>query len=66
MSRQAFIDKLYQARSITREQTGNIRTQLLSGGSLTTPKNKMAYYFAVLEDVLGLRDGQESTPPLPT
>lgn len=44
-----FIDQLMTARAITQERTGSIRTR--SEG--LAPKPKMAYLFAVLEDLLG-------------
>jgi len=50
-----FIDQLYAARSITKERTAAIRT----AAEDTAPgsqKNKMGYFFAVLEDRLGLRE----------
>lgn len=49
-----FIDGLYRARSVVKERTGSIRGAGVDeqGRSM---KNKMAYFFAVLEDVLGLR-----------
>lgn len=49
-----FIDALYRARAIVKERTGSIRGAGVDeqGRSM---KNKMAYFFAVLEDVLGLR-----------
>ncbi len=50
-----FIGQLYAARSITKERTAAIRT---AAGD-TAPgwqKNKMGYFFAVLEDRLGLRE----------
>ncbi len=55
-----FIDGLYRARSIVKERTGSIRGASVDeqGRSM---KNKMAYFFAVLEDLLGLR--AESTSP---
>jgi len=53
-----FIDALYQARAKTKERSAAIR----STGDRTqpyAPKAKMAYYFAVLEDQLGLRDDKQ-------
>ena len=50
-----FIDQLYAARSITKERTAAIRTtaEYAAPGA---QKNKMGYFFAVLEDRLGLRE----------
>ncbi|MDQ6905728.1 MAG: helix-turn-helix domain-containing protein [Chloroflexota bacterium] len=50
-----FIEHLYAARSITKERTAIIRT---SAGDATAEwkKNKMSYFFAVLEDHLGIRE----------
>lgn len=50
-----FIEHLYAARSITKERTAVIRT---SAGDTTAEwkKNKMSYFFAVLEDRLGIRE----------
>lgn len=45
----AFIDRLLAARTITQERTGSIRTRSEGLG----PKPKMAYLFAVLEDLVG-------------
>jgi hypothetical protein len=50
-----FIEHLYAARSVTKERTAVIRT---SAGDATAEwkKNKMSYFFAVLEDRLGTRE----------
>ena len=50
-----FIDALYQARAKTRERSGGIRTELPKDDPWGT-KPKMAYFFSVLEDEVGLRD----------
>jgi hypothetical protein len=50
VSMNAFIDCLYSARLTTKERTGSIRKYTADGY-----KTKMAYFFAVLEDRLGLR-----------
>jgi len=44
-----FIERLLQARAITQERTGAIRTRSDGIG----PKPKMPYFLAVLEDLLG-------------
>jgi hypothetical protein len=61
VSLEAFVSALYEARSITRERMHAVR----SGGGYTkegkwVPKKLMAYYLAVLEDVLGLREHPEA------
>jgi len=50
-----FIEHLYASRSITKERTAVIRT---AAGDATAEwkKNKMSYFFAVLEDRLGIRE----------
>jgi hypothetical protein len=55
MPMEDFIEHLYAARSITKERTAGIRT---SAGDATAEwrKNKMSYFFAVLEDRLGIRE----------
>jgi Helix-turn-helix domain len=61
-----FIDALYQARAITKERSASIRRTTESGGvgSPKNPKNKTAYFFAVLEDQLGLKaEENEKTYP---
>ena len=50
-----FIDALYQARAKTKERTATIRGSASSAAPFG-PKAKMGYYFALLEDELGLRD----------
>ena len=47
-----FLERLMQARAITQERTGSIRTRAEGFG----PKPKMQYLFAILEDVLNLRE----------
>ncbi len=49
-----FIEHLYAARAITQERTAAIRTPAAKAAG-TWQKNKMGYFFAVLEDQLGLR-----------
>lgn len=56
LHREAFISKLYEARTITREHATGIRSRAGDPAKVLTPKKKMAYFFAVLEDVLGLKD----------
>ena len=49
-----FIEHLYAARSVTQERSAAIRMPA-GEGAATWRKNKMGYFFAVLEDQLGLR-----------
>jgi hypothetical protein len=57
-----FIGLLYEARSIVKERTHAIRGG--STGTNSAPKAKMAYYFAVLEDLLGFREHPEASGPI--
>ena len=50
-----FIDALYQARAKTKERTAAIRGTA-SAAAPFAPKAKMAYFFALLEDELGMRE----------
>ncbi len=50
-----FIDALYQARARTRDHSASIRTSLPKDDPWGT-KPKMAYFFAVLTEEVGLRD----------
>jgi hypothetical protein len=52
-------DHLYQARAITQEHTAQI-TKQSSNGRTIRRKNKMPYFFEVLEDLLGLRPREAS------
>jgi hypothetical protein len=61
--RERWGDYLYQARSITQEHSAQIKTK--AQGSGFGPKPKMAYYFAVLEDLLGLKPDAIARPPTP-
>jgi hypothetical protein len=58
----AFIDQLYAARAIVKERTASIRTRGEATAAGVPTKNKAAYYFAVLEDLLGLREEAEQAP----
>jgi len=55
-----FIDAMYQARAKTKERTATIRGTA-SAAEPFAPKAKMAYYFALLEDELGMRAGGQLT-----
>jgi hypothetical protein len=57
LSRQAFIEALYQARAITKERSASVRAGSTSDGGGSRPtKRKIAYFFVCLEDKLGLRE----------
>ncbi len=64
---------MYQARALTQESSASI-TRIHTDGRGLTRKAKMAYFFAVLEDQLGLTDGgpaelngrEPKTKPTPT
>ncbi len=58
----AFIARLGEARAITQEQTAAIRTRVDDGTTAFPRKNKMAYFFAVLEDLLGVREAHADDP----
>jgi len=62
---ETFIEGMYRARAIVKERTAVIRAASDSTAQTGATKNKMAYWFSVLEDLLGLRaDGSAvSTPP---
>ncbi len=52
-----FIARMHEARSLTKESTAQIRSETAGKGRGAPPtKKKMAYWFSVLEDLLGLRD----------
>ena len=56
-----FVQRLYEARSITQQQ-GNVKKRATDGyGTI----NRMPYFFSVVEDLLGLRDapGDERSGP---
>ncbi len=53
----AFTTYLYTARAVTKERSGCIRKKTATG-----VKTKMAYFFAVLEDRLGLRQQTRFVP----
>jgi len=55
LPREAFIETLYQARAITQERSASITSQTTGEGAFPR-KRKMAYFFSVLEDRLGLKD----------
>jgi DNA-binding PadR family transcriptional regulator len=59
LTRQDFLEQLYAARAIVKERSAQIRDTGETGPLGTPAKHRAAYYFAVLEDLLGLR---EETP----
>lgn len=50
-----FCELMYQARGITQEHSGSIRSQSASTNRAGARKAKMAYFFSVLADLLGLK-----------
>ena len=58
-----FVDAMYQARARTKERSAHIKASP-DPTQPFAPKAKMAYYFALLEDELGLRNDDEA-PPAP-
>ena len=56
-------DHLYQARGKTQEATAQIRKQASDGGSGIRRKNKIPYFLATLEQLVGLRSARERQPP---
>ena len=57
---EAFVEQLYAARQVTKERTAAIKGRPKTDSQGSAPKNKMAYYFAVVEDLVGLRAEQNS------
>lgn len=55
LSMEDFIGHLYAARSVTKERSAAIRTPA-DDTAADWKKNKMSYFFAVLEDRLGVRE----------
>jgi hypothetical protein len=62
LPRQAFVDKLHEARSLTKEYSASIKTTVKRDGAPMPVKAKMGYFFAVLEDLLGVKD-EPTIPP---
>ena len=56
LDRDAFIAQLYAARAIVKERAAMIRTQGDDNAAGFPVKHRAGYYFAVLEDLLGLRE----------
>jgi hypothetical protein len=59
LSLEAFLNKLFQARALTQESTARITKTDMDPEYGVTRKTKMAYFFAVLEDQLGLLSPKE-------
>lgn len=59
LPRDVFINRLYEARAITKESSAQVRKMVKNPTSAYPAKNKMAYFFSVLEDRLGLKDEQQ-------
>ena len=59
---ETFLEGLYRARAIVKERTASIHTTADAGAGGLGRKNKMAYFFAVLEDLLGLREPAVEPP----
>ena len=54
LAEEAFVQRLYEARSIARQQ-GNVKKPAAAGHGTI---NRMPYFFAVVEDLLGLKEGR--------
>jgi hypothetical protein len=52
VSMEAFIGKMYEARSIVKENSGKIRKETKPNGKAFSVKSRMAYWFATLENLL--------------
>ena len=63
LSQDAFIEQLYAGRSIVNERTGSIQSRGEPSAFGTPVKHKAGYYFAVLADLVGLRDNGDSSAP---
>ena len=60
-----FEESLYKARSLTQESTAQIKAVGDDPNFDVRRKIKMPYFFAVLEDILGLRDAPEKPAARP-
>jgi len=58
LSREAFIQRLYEARALTKERSASIRATTRDPNVPVPVKAKMAYFFACLERLLGFRDDE--------
>jgi hypothetical protein len=55
--REQWGDYLHQAKSILRENQAKVTTKAVKQTNGMQPKNLTPYYFEILEDLLGLREG---------
>ena len=58
---EVFCEALYQARAITQERSASIRGQASTANGGLARKAKMAYFFSVLEDLLGMKPSDHET-----
>jgi hypothetical protein len=61
VSLDTFLGRLYEARSIVKDRSASIRKQVDGDG--WPAKNKMPYFFSVVEDLLGLRAERDEASP---
>ena len=61
-SLEAFIGAMFEARAITKERSAAVRSTTDGSRGIPPTKRKMAYFFSVLEDKLGLREPSETGP----
>jgi hypothetical protein len=59
---ETFIEAMYRARAIVKERSGTIRAGAVDEYGRPS-RHRMAYWFTVLEDLLGLRDERDTTAP---
>jgi hypothetical protein len=52
VSREAFIARMYEAKSITQERTADIRNRQQDDGKALPTKSKMGYWFGTLSNLL--------------
>ncbi len=57
-----FIPYLFEAKAITQEKSGSIKKRRGGADSMLSPKAKVPYFFGVLEDLLGLKEGDSDQP----
>jgi len=65
LDRAEFLERMLAARAIAKERTSQIRSTGEPGPLGTPLKHRAAYYFAVLEDLLGFRPGVGEPAELP-
>ncbi len=58
-----FLNALYEARSRTKQATASIKKERSGEKGMFRVKNKMPFYFAVVEDLLGLREKPAGLAP---